>query len=74
MGHECTWEDRELRRNCRLPVTLKRYKAARERLIQSRATHLDQLIFDHCPDRPWEEKLWQRTERIGQRTIGVWGM
>ncbi len=43
LGHECTWEDRELRKNRSLPVTLERYKAARERLIQSRATHLDQL-------------------------------
>ncbi|WP_185970564.1 AAA family ATPase, partial [Tepidimonas sediminis] len=43
LGHECTWQDRELRKNRALPVTLERYKAARERLIQSRATHLDQL-------------------------------
>jgi hypothetical protein len=43
LGHECTWEDRELRKNRSQPVTLERYKAARERLIQSRATHLDQL-------------------------------
>ena len=43
LGHECTWQDKELRKNRALPVTLERYKAARERLIQSRATHLDQL-------------------------------
>lgn len=43
LGHECTWEDKELRRNRQLSVTLERYQAARERLIQSRATHLDQL-------------------------------
>ncbi|OBS31910.1 hypothetical protein A9O67_11355 [Tepidimonas fonticaldi] len=43
LGHECTWKDKELRKNRALPVTLERYKAARERLIQSRATHLDQL-------------------------------
>ncbi len=43
LGHECTWKDKELRKNRSQPVTLERYKAARERLIQSRATHLDQL-------------------------------
>lgn len=43
LGHECTWEDRELRKDRSLPVTLERYRAARERLIYSRATHLDQL-------------------------------
>ncbi|OBS31911.1 hypothetical protein A9O67_11360 [Tepidimonas fonticaldi] len=43
LGHECTWKDKELRKNRTEPVTLERYKAARERLIQSRATHLDQL-------------------------------
>jgi len=42
LAHECTWEDREAR-NRSVPITLERYKAARERLIQSRATHLDQL-------------------------------
>ncbi len=42
LGYEVTWKDRELR-NRTLPITLERYKAARERLIQSRATHLDQL-------------------------------
>ncbi|MCS6810149.1 MAG: ATP-binding protein [Tepidimonas sp.] len=43
LGHECTWKDKELRHHREQPVTLERYKAARERLIQSRATHLDQL-------------------------------
>lgn len=43
LGYEVTWEDRELRDRSR-PITLERYKAARERLIQSRATHLDQLM------------------------------
>jgi len=42
LGHECTWEDRAARDRS-LPIDLERYKAARERLIQSRATHLDQL-------------------------------
>jgi hypothetical protein len=43
LGLELTWEDRELRDRSR-PITLERYMAARERLVQSRATHLDQLI------------------------------
>ncbi|WP_459830492.1 AAA family ATPase, partial [Hydrogenophilus islandicus] len=43
LGHECTWEDKELRNHREQPVTPERYLAARERLIQSRATHLDQL-------------------------------
>jgi hypothetical protein len=42
LGYEVTWDDHELRDRSR-PITLERYKAARERLIQSRATHLDQL-------------------------------
>lgn len=42
LGYEVTWKDHELRDRSR-PITLERYKAARDRLIQSRATHLDQL-------------------------------
>lgn len=42
LGYEVTWEDRELR-DRRQPITLERYFEARERLIQSRATHLDHL-------------------------------
>ena len=42
LGHECTWRDREARDRS-VPITLERYKAACERLIYSRATHLDQL-------------------------------
>ncbi|MFN3957408.1 MAG: hypothetical protein ACK4Q6_07800 [Tepidimonas ignava] len=43
LAHECTWKDKALRLNRAQPVTLAHYWAARERLIQSRATHLDQL-------------------------------
>ncbi|WP_438437942.1 AAA family ATPase [Hydrogenophilus thermoluteolus] len=43
LGHECTWKDKTLRADRTAPVTLERYQLARERLIQSRATHLDQL-------------------------------
>lgn len=42
LGYELTWEDRAARDRS-MPITLERYFAARERLIQSRATHLDQL-------------------------------
>ena len=42
LGYELTWEDRPARDRT-VPLTLERYKAARERLIQGRATHLDQL-------------------------------
>ncbi|MDP7157647.1 MAG: ATP-binding protein, partial [SAR324 cluster bacterium] len=42
LGHELTWRDRSARdRNT--PISLEQYWAARERLIESRATHLDQL-------------------------------
>lgn len=42
LGNELTWEDKPARdRNT--PITLERYHAARDRLICSRATHLDQL-------------------------------
>jgi len=42
LGNEVTWKDQELRDRNR-PITLERYRQGRERLIQSRATHLDQL-------------------------------
>lgn len=50
LGYELTWKDKEAR-NRTLPLTLERYKAARERLIQSRATHLDQLSDKLKEDR-----------------------
>jgi hypothetical protein len=42
LGWETTWEDRS-KRDRTAPVTLADYLDARERLIESRATHLDQL-------------------------------
>jgi hypothetical protein len=42
LGYALTWEERSLRDRSR-PITLVHYGIARERLIQSRATHLDQL-------------------------------
>ncbi|MEK6749724.1 MAG: ATP-binding protein [Pseudomonadota bacterium] len=42
LGYEMTWKDKAARdRN--VPINLEKYHEARERLIQSRATHLDQL-------------------------------
>ena len=43
LGHELTWKERELRDRTK-EITLKHYFRARERLIYSRATHLDQLV------------------------------
>ncbi len=42
LGHEVTWKNRAARDRSR-PITLADYFAARERLVYSRATHLDQL-------------------------------
>ena len=42
LGYEMTWKDREARDRT-IPITLEKYLAARERLIRSRQTHLDQL-------------------------------
>ncbi|MDY0301719.1 MAG: AAA family ATPase, partial [Trichlorobacter sp.] len=42
LGYELTWKNRTAR-NRSYNITLTDYKEARERLIQSRATHLDQL-------------------------------
>ena len=42
LGYEVTWENREARDRSR-PISLVDYQQARERLIYSRATHLDQL-------------------------------
>jgi hypothetical protein len=43
LGHQLTWKMRENRDRKRF-ITLEMYKQAREALIQSRATHLDQLV------------------------------
>jgi hypothetical protein len=42
LGNEMTWEDKSARDRSQ-PITYEQYRAARERLIYSRATHLDQL-------------------------------
>ena len=42
LGHEATWENRQARDRSR-PISLVDYQQARESLIYSRATHLDQL-------------------------------
>jgi len=42
LAYEMTWKEKPLRDRSR-PITLEHYQAARERLVQSRSTHLDQL-------------------------------
>ena len=42
LGYECTWRDKSARDRS-TSITLERYKAAREKLIYSRTTHLDAL-------------------------------
>lgn len=42
LGHEMVWKDKAARDRS-TPITAERYHAARERIIRSRATHLDQL-------------------------------
>ena len=32
------------------------------------------VIFDRTPNKPWEEKLYQRTETVHGVSIQVWGM
>ena len=32
------------------------------------------IIFDRTPDKPWVEKVFQRTETHNGATILVWGM
>ena len=31
------------------------------------------VIFNRDPDVGWDEKIWQRPETRGTRTLGVWG-
>jgi hypothetical protein len=51
LGRELTWQNKALRDRS-LAITLEHYQAARERLIYSRATHLDQLV-----DKLKEERI-----------------
>ncbi|MBT4837464.1 MAG: AAA family ATPase, partial [Methylococcales bacterium] len=43
LGYEMTWENKDARDRDQ-PITLEQYYIARDNLIQSRATHLDQLV------------------------------
>ena len=38
----------------------------------AQAGHL--VIFDRTAGKRWEDKIFRRTERSGDRTITVWGM
>jgi hypothetical protein len=31
------------------------------------------LVFDRSPGKSWDERIWQRSETVGGRCIGVWG-
>jgi hypothetical protein len=50
LGNEVTWKDQELR-NRSHPITLERYFQARERLIQTRSTHVSLLAYRLQEDR-----------------------
>jgi hypothetical protein len=43
LAYEMTYKDHEARINSEVVITYEKYREARERLIQSRSTHLDQL-------------------------------
>ena len=58
LAYELTWEDRALRDRA-VPITLEHYHAARERLICSRTTHLDQLA-----DKLREERVYRVVSSI----------
>lgn len=32
------------------------------------------ILFDRRPNRPWDEKIWHRTEHYNGKKIEVWGM
>ena len=32
------------------------------------------ILFDRRPERPWDDKIWHRTEHFNGRMIEVWGM
>ena len=50
LAYQLTWENKELRDRT-IPITYNHYMVAREELIQSRATHLDQLTDKLKEDR-----------------------
>jgi len=52
LAYEMTYESKELRKDRTINITLNHYNQAREALIQSRATHLDQLT-----DKLTEERV-----------------
>ena len=31
------------------------------------------MIFDRHPNIPWQDRIWQHDEMVGQRVISVWG-
>ncbi len=41
------------------------------RQVGAQESHL--VIFNRNPDVSWDEKIWQRREKRGERTVLVWG-
>ena len=69
LAYEVTWVNKALRDRSR-PVTLIDYKEARESLIQSRATHLDQLA-DKLRERRVHAVISRLLTTIDQGTEGI---
>ncbi|TSE22734.1 hypothetical protein Tsedi_02318 [Tepidimonas sediminis] len=65
-----------------LKILHKSLEATIEEGLTQTAAYADQcgaqeahlIVFDRRPGRSWEEKIFHRTETLGGRTIGVWGM
>lgn len=53
LAHQLTWKNKLLRKDRSISITFNHYMIAREELIQSRATHLDQLT-----DKLREERVY----------------
>ncbi|MCZ0941456.1 MAG: hypothetical protein OXJ53_00175 [Gammaproteobacteria bacterium] len=32
------------------------------------------VVFDRTPDKPWDDKVFQRKATVGSRAVHVWGM
>lgn len=70
LDYEMTWKDKTARdRNT--PITLNGYRSAQERLIQSRATHLDQLDRQAAEKKGASHRL-QAAGRRGNRFASTW--
>jgi hypothetical protein len=41
---------------------------------RSGAAEAHLIVCDERPARSWDEKIWDRPERRGSRTVHVWGL